>query len=77
VYFQSIVEGFHCAVHRKHSGLHGAETSHMLSESCSGMIFSRTTSVRAKVYGGCDDCTMAEMCEASQSFLSVSSTVAI
>lgn len=76
VYFQSIVQGFHCAVHRKHSGIHGAETSRMLSESFSGITFCRTISEQTKMY--CSyDCTTAEMCEVSQSFLSISSAVAI
>lgn len=39
MYFQSIVQGFHCAVHRKHSGIHEAETSYMLFENFSGIIF--------------------------------------
>lgn len=60
MYFQTIVQGFHCAVHRKHSGIHGAETSRMLSESFSGIFFSRTNSVQLKVY--CSyNCTTAEI----------------
>lgn len=60
VYFQSIVQGFHCAVHRKHSGINRAETSCMLSESFSGIIFFRTTSVQMKIY--CSyNCTTAEV----------------
>lgn len=76
VYFQSIVQGVHCAVHRKHSSIHGAQTSRMLSESFSGIMFARTTSVQTKVY--CSyNCTTAEMCEVSQSFVPISSVLTI